>query len=156
VSAPTIDTARYTTERTDYGYDIIDTHTGACVGVAPDEQQAATTVQRLSELHRANRVRLARAAIKREIHDARPPAASRETLAAVLEDNPPALATMRVEALLRSVRQHHVARRKGTLKYARCSESKTVGELTSRQRARLCEALRMAGYEELLAALGSL
>jgi hypothetical protein len=93
-------TERYTAEPAEYGWDIVDSTTGESIGVCPDEHEAVKTVQRTNALHSANVNRIERARIKREIHSAPSMAASREVLAAVLEDNPPALATMRVEALV--------------------------------------------------------
>jgi hypothetical protein len=80
-------TERYTAEPAEYGWDIVDSTTGESIGVCPDEHEAVKTVQRTNALHSANVNRIERARIKREIHSAPSMAASREVLAAVLEDH---------------------------------------------------------------------
>lgn len=141
-------TQRYAYEANHDGtYSILDTVTGECVGTSPDEPDAVKAVQRLSALWLANDTRIRRAAIKREIRSASPSVLSRETCAAVFEDNPPVLASMRVESLLLCVRSLQKARTDACLVYAGCSTVRLVGELTTRQRVRLVDALRMSPDE---------
>jgi hypothetical protein len=135
-------TERYTAEPAEYGWDIVDSTTGESIGVCPDEHEAVKTVQRTNALHSANVNRIERARIKREIHSAPSMAASREVLAAVLEDNPPALATMRVEALVACLRRCPSVRRRSMLRFASVSDTLTVEQMTDRQRHVLCAALR--------------
>lgn len=143
-----IGTARYAYEPNHDGtYSILDTVTGECVGTSPDEAEAAKAVQRMGALWVANDTRLKRAAIRREIRAASTSVLSRETCAAVLEDNPPEVASMRVEALLECIRKAGPVRRRRTLKLAGCSNVKLVGSLTERQRALLVAALRMESDE---------
>jgi hypothetical protein len=148
-------TQRYAYEPNHDGtYSVTDSLTGECVGTTADEREARKTTQRMNALHLANVNRIGRAAIRREIHAVPSQEGGRETCAAVLEDNPPAIASMRVDALLRAVRWHGPARRQATLKFAGCSSVKVVQDLTARQRARLCEALRMSTDELRVEALG--
>lgn len=140
-----LNTERYAHEPNHDGtYSITDTLNGELVGTTPDEREAAKTVQRMNALHLANTIRLARGAVKREIHGAPTVTASCETCAAVIEDNPPLIASMRAEALIRCVRRMHRSRRDLILAYAECSNVRLMSELTARQRVRLVDALRMS------------
>lgn len=84
--------------------------------------------QHLEALERANRIRLARAELKRDV------AAGRRTVAAVLLDVPECAAGMTAYDLLRAQRQWGRSRTLRLLGLAAVRESRRVGDLTDRQR----------------------
>ena len=97
---------------------------------------ASAEPQHLVALARANRVRLARAALKRNI-------ASGETeVAQILPDNTWEVESMTVADLLACQRRWGVTRCRRFLAKSRISETRTVGTLTERQRVELAERLR--------------
>lgn len=135
--------ARYGAVEGDLGtWYVVDTHRQITVGECADKREAAKTVQRMNALLAANAIRKARRVVKQEIR--RPDSLTRglEACAAILEDNPPAIAGMRVEKLLRSVPRLKQSRLLEFLRRAGCSTVKLVGDLTDRQRELLIDALR--------------
>lgn len=86
-------------------------------------------------LQRANAVRLARAALKRAIHD------GRQAVADVVASCPPEAASMSVGELLVAQHRWGEARALRLLRQIPLSETKPVGSLTTRQRRALVEFL---------------
>jgi hypothetical protein len=97
---------------------------------------AKTEPQHLTALARANRVRLARAALKRRI------AAGEETAAQILLDCPWEVESMAVADLLACQRRWGETRCRRFLATSRISETRTVGTLTERQRQELSDRLQ--------------
>lgn len=95
--------------------------------------------QHLAALETANRVRLARAALKRSV------AAGEVKAADVLRDAPWEVETMTVGELLRSQRRWGRARCRKFVVSLSLSENRTIGRLTMRQRALLGAALECKG-----------
>lgn len=91
--------------------------------------------QHLTALAHANRVRLARAGLKRRI------AEGEETAARVLSDPPWEADGMAVSDLLTSQRRWGVIRCRKLLGSLLISETRTVGSLTERQRLALAAVL---------------
>lgn len=91
--------------------------------------------QHLQALARANEVRLARAALKRQI------AESRTTAAAVILQSPWEAASMTVADVLMSQRRWGATRCRKFLLGIGIAETRTVGRLTERQRAILAARL---------------
>ncbi|MEI7560750.1 MAG: hypothetical protein WCJ63_09180 [Actinomycetes bacterium] len=102
--------------------------------------------QHLVALARANSVRLARAALKREI------AAGETLVGQVLLDGPWEVESMTVADLLACQRRWGVTRCRRFLAKSRISETRTVGTLTQRQRGELSDRLFA---EPSLSAVGS-
>jgi hypothetical protein len=98
--------------------------------------RSAAEPQHLVALARANRVRLARAALKRNI------ASGEAQVAQVLLDNTWEAESMTVADLLSCQRRWGVTRCRRFLAKSRISETRTVGTLTERQRVELAERLR--------------
>jgi len=94
-----------------------------------------TTPQHLQALERANRVRLARAALKREI------ASGGVSAADVVRDCPWETETMPLSELLASQRRWGRTRVRKFLQTVSLSEQKRLGSLTSRQRVLLTDHL---------------
>jgi hypothetical protein len=92
--------------------------------------------QHLRALERANRVRLARASLKRRIGDGELSAAD------VFLECPWEAASMSVADVLMSQRRWGAHRCRKLLFGLRISETKTVGALTERQRGELARRLR--------------
>ena len=84
--------------------------------------------QHLRALARANEVRLARAALKRRIHD------GELAVADVVLDAPPEADRMTVAELLTSQRRWGHTRCRKLLQSIPMSETKTIGSMTDRQR----------------------
>ena len=91
--------------------------------------------QHLRALQRANRVRLARAELKRRIADGEISAAE------VITDSPWEAASMAIADVLMSQRHWGGTRCRKFLAMFQISETKTVGSLTERQRAALAAQL---------------
>lgn len=91
--------------------------------------------QHLVALEHANRVRLARAELKRRV------AAGEMTAAAVVTDSPRHVENMPVSELLMSQRRWGHARCKRLLTALKIPENKRLGTLTERQRMALADAL---------------
>lgn len=100
--------------------------------------------QHLVALARANRVRLARAALKRRI------AAGETTVGAVISEVPEEVESMAVADLLACQRRWGVTRCRRFLAGSMISETRLVGTLTERQRHEL--ARRLDGHSDLAAA----
>jgi len=100
--------------------------------------------QHLVALARANRVRLARAALKRRI------AAGETTVAEVLTTVPEEVESMAVADLLACQRRWGVTRCRRFLAGSMISETRLVGTLTERQRQELSR--RLDGHSDLTAA----
>ena len=104
------------------------------IGTAmPDEQ-----TQQLQALRQANRVRLARAELKRRV------AAGTVSAAAVVRGCPWEAASMEIGDLVRSQRRWGAARCRGVLIRVGLSENKQLGTLTERQRELLAAELEAA------------
>lgn len=99
---------------------------------------AETEPQHLTALARANRVRLARAALKRRI------ASGEASAAEVLLECPWEVETMAVADLLACQRRWGETRCRRFLATSRISETRTVGTLTERQRRELADRLEGA------------
>ncbi len=91
--------------------------------------------QHMAALETANRVRLARAALKRSV------ASGQMSAAEVLRESPWEVETMTVGELLRSQRRWGRARCRKFLVTISLSENRPIGRLTLRQRALLATAL---------------
>lgn len=93
------------------------------------------TAQSMEALSVANRVRIARAVLKREVF------AGQRTAASVLLQEPEEVATMTVFELLDAQQQWGKYRARKLLAVALVPESKTIGTLTDRQRKVLVDLL---------------
>jgi hypothetical protein len=102
-----------------------------------DTATAVAAPQHLRALEHANRIRLARAELKRRIQ------AGALTAADVLSESPPEVASMSISELLMSQRRWGRARCRRLLVSLGVPENKRIGTLTERQRAGLC--LLLAG-----------
>ena len=91
--------------------------------------------QRLRALEQANRVRLARAELKRQV------AAAEVTAAEVVVECPWEAERMPISELLRSQRRWGQARCRRLLTSLALAENKEIGSLTERQRALLASVL---------------
>lgn len=94
--------------------------------------------QRMQALARANRVRLARAELKRRVAD------GRVSVAEVVMDCPWEAESMAVAELLLSQRRWGHTRCRRFLASIPISETKTIGSMTERQRRALAERLATA------------
>ena len=103
------------------------------------QTRATTTPQHMRALDRANRVRLARAELKREI------AEGSRTVADVVAECPWESESMMISDLLMSQHRWGRTRCRRFLAAASIPETKTVGSMTQRQRA--CLAARLNGQE---------
>ena len=98
-------------------------------------RSAVVEPQHMQALARANRVRLARAALKREI------AAGRRTATEVVRECPWEAESMTIAELLASQRRWGKARSRKLIVSAGLTETKRLGTLTERQRRLLAGAL---------------
>jgi hypothetical protein len=101
-----------------------------------------TAPQHLTALARANRVRLARAELKRRIGNGELSAAD------VLRECPWEVESMTVADLLASQRRWGATRCRKLLISLQISETRYVGALTERQRVQLSERLRAGACRE--------
>lgn len=99
------------------------------------EQRQGDSSQCMQALARANQVRLARAALKREI------SAGRRSVSEVILDSPWEADSMSLSELLCSQRRWGRARSRKLLASAALGEGKKVGTLTERQRRILVVAI---------------
>ena len=99
------------------------------------EPRQRGTAQCMEALARANEVRLARAALKREI------SAGRRSVTEVIIESPWEVESMSLSELLCSQRRWGRARSRKLLASAALGEGKKVGSLTERQRRILAGAL---------------
>jgi hypothetical protein len=100
-----------------------------------ERQPSRDTSQCMQALARANEVRLARAALKREV------CAGRREVTGVILDSPWEADSMSLSELLCSQRRWGRARSRKLLSSIALSEGKRVGTLTERQRRLLVSAL---------------
>jgi hypothetical protein len=100
------------------------------------ESRATTAPQHLRALDRANRVRLARAELKREIAD------GSRRVADVVVECPWESASMTIADLLMSQHRWGRTRCRRFLASMPMSETKTLGSMTERQRTQLAARLR--------------
>ena len=107
----------------------------ATIAPAPTSPTAGRTPQHMQALARANRVRLARAELKRSI------GRGEVEVADVIQDVPWETESMSLGELLTSQRRWGRTRSRKLLQALALSETKRVGTLTSRQRALLTSAL---------------
>ncbi|MCW3065271.1 MAG: hypothetical protein JWN32_2443 [Solirubrobacterales bacterium] len=106
--------------------------------------------QHLTALARANRVRLARADLKRKIAD------GGLTAADVVLDCPWEVESMTVADLLASQRRWGATRCRKLLDQLQIRETRTVESLTQRQRVELAERLRAGACPDAAVADGTL
>ena len=97
---------------------------------------ARSPEQRLRALANANKVRSARARLKRDL------AAGQVELARILADPPPYAQSARVRDLLVCVPGIGPARASRALSHCRIAEAKTIAGLSDRQRAELIDLLQ--------------
>lgn len=100
--------------------------------------------QHMQALARANEVRLARAALKREI------AAGKRTVVEVIEEVPWETESMSLMELLTSQRSWGRTRARKFLSGLMLAENKRLGSLTARQRMLLIQELENPGCTQLL------
>ncbi len=100
-----------------------------------DTATAVAAPQHLRALEHANRIRLARADLKRKI------GAGKLTAADVISDPPPEVASMSISELLMSQRRWGRARCRRLLVSLGLPENKRIDTLTARQRAALAMLL---------------
>ena len=99
------------------------------------ETRATTAPQHMRALDRANRVRLARAELKREIAD------GSRTVADVVTECPWESESMTISDLLMSQHRWGHTRCRRFLAQLPMSENKTIGSMTDRQRSQLAARL---------------
>ena len=99
------------------------------------QNQEDTEVQHLRALQHANRIRLARAEMKRLVK------AGRLSVAEVILDCPPHVERMEISVLLMCQKRWGIARCKRLLKSIGVPENKQIGTLTERQRLALAAVL---------------
>ena len=116
----------------------------ATIAPAPTSPSAAQTPQHMQALARANRVRLARAELKRSI------GRGEVDVAEVIEGVPWETESMTLAELLTSQRRWGRTRARKLLQTLALSENKRIGSLTPRQRALLRSALSPRSRDALL------
>ena len=104
---------------------------------AESKTRKSGTSQCMEALARANKVRLARAALKRDI------TAGRRSITEVIMDSPWEAESMSLSELLCSQRRWGRARSRKLLSSTALSEGKRVGTMTERQRRLLVAALEV-------------
>lgn len=115
------------------------------IAPAPTRAPAAQTPQHMQALARANRVRLARAELKRSI------GRGEVNVAEVIEDRPWETESMTLAELLTSQRRWGRTRARKLLQALALSENKRLGTLTPRQRTLLTSALSPLARDTVLA-----
>ena len=103
--------------------------------IAPAHSPAAGAPQHMQALAYANRIRLARAALKRAV------ARGDKSAAEVIRECPMETGSMTLAELLTSQRRWGRTRARKFLLSLALSENKQIGTLTQRQRAMLCAEL---------------
>jgi hypothetical protein len=116
----------------------------ATIAPAPTSPAAAQIPQHMQALARANRVRLARAELKRSI------GRGEVDVVEVIEDVPWETESMTLAELLTSQRRWGRTRARKLLQMLALSENKRVGTLTPRQRALLTSALNQGSRDVAL------
>ncbi len=116
------------------------------VSIAPASTSATAsrTPQHMQALARANRVRLARAELKRSI------GRGEMDVSAVIRETPWESESMTLAELLTSQRRWGRTRARKLLQALSLSETKRIGTLTSRQRALLTSALAPGSRDAVL------
>jgi hypothetical protein len=114
------------------------------IAPAPTTATASQTPQHMQALARANRVRLARAELKRSI------GRGEIDVAKVIRDCPWETESMTLAELLTSQRRWGRTRARKLLQTLALSENKRIGTLTPRQRALLTAALSPRSRETVL------
>jgi hypothetical protein len=115
------------------------------VSIAPaSTATAARTPQHMQALERANRVRLARAELKRSI------GRGEADVAEIIRDCPWETESMTLAELLTSQRRWGRTRARKLLQAVALSENKRLGTLTPRQRALLTSALSPRSRDAIL------
>jgi hypothetical protein len=100
-----------------------------------DTATAVAAPQHLRALEHANRIRLARADLKRKV------GAGRVSAAELISEPPPELGSMSISELLMSQRRWGRARCRRLLVSLGVQENKRIGTLTERQRSAVCALL---------------
>jgi hypothetical protein len=103
--------------------------------IAPAQMPASSAPQHMQALAYANRIRLARAALKRAV------ARGDASAAKVISECPMETESMTLAELLTSQRRWGRTRARKFLFSLALSENKQIGTLTTRQRAMLCAEL---------------
>lgn len=116
----------------------------ATIAPAPTTAERAPAPQHMQALARANRVRLARAELKRSI------GRGEVDVAAVIRDCPWETESMTIAELLTSQRRWGRTRARKLLQTLALSENKRIGTLTPRQRALLTSALSPQNRDTVL------
>jgi hypothetical protein len=116
----------------------------ASIAPAPTTVAPVQTPQHMQALARANRVRLARAELKRSI------GRGEVDVSAVIQDCPWETESMTLAELLTSQRRWGRTRARKLLQALGLSENKRLGTLTPRQRALLTSALSPRSREAVL------
>jgi hypothetical protein len=116
----------------------------ASIAPAPTSPTVAQTPQHMQALARANRVRLARAELKRSI------GRGDAEVAKVIENVPWEAESMTLAELLTSQRRWGRTRARKLLQALALSENKRVGTLTPRQQALLTSALGARSRDTVL------
>jgi hypothetical protein len=114
------------------------------IAPAPTSPSTAQTPQHMQALARANRVRLARAELKRSI------GRGEVAVTEVIQDVPWETESMTLAELLTSQRRWGRTRARKLLQTLALSENKRVGSLTPRQRALLMSALGARSRDAVL------
>ncbi len=117
----------------------------ATIAPAPTSRSAAQTPQHMQALARANRVRLARAELKRAV------GRGEVDVTEVIRDVPWETESMTLAELLTSQRRWGRTRARKLLQALALSENKRIGTLTPRQRALLTSALAPRSRDTVLA-----
>lgn len=116
----------------------------ATIAPAPTTAKPAQGPQHMQALERANRVRLARAELKRSI------GRGEVDVTAVIRDSPWETESMSIAELLTSQRRWGRTRARKLLQTLALSENKRIGTLTPRQRALLASALNPGPRDTVL------
>ena len=114
------------------------------IAPAPPSPTATRTPQHMQALERANRVRLARAELKRSI------GRGEVDVAEVIRDCPWETESMTLAELLTSQRRWGRTRARKLLQAVALSENKRIGTLTPRQRTLLTSALSPRARDAIL------
>jgi hypothetical protein len=116
----------------------------ASIAPAPTTAAATQAPQHMQALARANRVRLARAELKRSI------GRGEVDVSEVIRESPWETESMTLAELLTSQRRWGRTRARKLLQALALSENKRLGTLTPRQRALLTSALSSRSHEAIL------
>jgi len=118
----------------------------ATIAPASTSTDASRAPQHMQALARANRVRLARAELKRSV------GRGERDVAEVVQDSPWEAESMTLAELLTSQRRWGRTRARKLLQTLALSENKRIGTLTPRQRALLVSALSKPGSRDTVMA----